>query len=73
MDNKHIASFPTLPDPTYNIQRRSRVLPRDLLSGNIAGVAEMLLGDKNTKISGTDKRIIISDGTNERVWIGNLS
>lgn len=51
-----------------DLQRRVNDLERNQRSIGIATFG----GDSNVKIDGVNNRIIISDGTNDRVLIGNL-
>lgn len=53
-------------------QSRSRVLPRNMSSaGMLPGTTVLRIGgDENVLIDGANRRIIISDGTNDRVLIG---
>ncbi|MGA1048179.1 MAG: hypothetical protein ACO3UU_09225 [Minisyncoccia bacterium] len=51
-----------------DLQRRINDLERNQRSIGIATFG----GDSNVKIDGVNNRIIISDGTNDRVLIGNL-
>lgn len=53
-------------------QARARVLPRSMSSsGMLPGTTTLRIGgDTNVLIDGTNRRITISDGTNDRVLIG---
>jgi hypothetical protein len=51
-----------------DLQRRVNDLERNQRSIGIATFG----GDSNVKIDGVNNRIIISDGTNDRVLIGKL-
>lgn len=47
----------------------SRVLPRNLASGTLAGT-QQVGGGGNVNISGANKNITMNDGTNDRLLIG---
>ena len=53
-------------------QARARVLPRSMSSsGMLPGTTTLRIGgDTNVLIDGANRRITISDGTNDRVLIG---
>jgi len=65
--------YPTL-NPIVDIyaQARVQVLPRSLSSsGMLPGTTTLRIGgDTNVIIDGANRRILISDGTNDRVLIG---
>ena len=65
-------SFDWLESLTVNpAQRYSPLLPRQMNSGSMGGTTEVRFGgDANVKIDNANRRIIISDGTDDRVLIG---
>jgi hypothetical protein len=69
-------SYPQL-NPITDIyaQARVQVLPRSLSSsGMLPGTTTLRIGgDTNVIIDGANRRILISDGTNDRVLIGYQS
>lgn len=53
---------------------RDRITPRNLAtSGVLPGNTVIQIGTSNIKIDGANRRIIISDGTTDRIIIGFLS
>jgi hypothetical protein len=56
-------------------QARAQVLPRSISSaGMLPGTTVLRIGgDENVQIDGANRRILISDGTNNRVLIGYQS
>lgn len=44
-----------------------------ITTGTLAAGTEVSVGDNSIIISGTNKTIVINDGTNDRVIIGQLS
>jgi len=66
-------SFPELDPilPSDNVQENNRVMPQDIFaSGTLPGNTVIRIGDENIKIDGTNRRITISDGTNDRILLG---
>lgn len=68
--------FPTLATP-YSAptvaSQDNRILPRDIFtSGTLPGTTVIRIGDDNVVIDGTNSRITVSDGTNDRVLIGKF-
>lgn len=53
-------------------QARAKVLPRSMsTAGMLPGTTVLRIGgDENVIIDGANRRILISDGTNDRVLIG---
>ena len=55
-----------------NEQENTSVTPQDILSGVLPGNTVIQIGSNNIKIDGANRRIIINDGTTDRVIIGFL-
>ena len=73
MPSKTDISYPVLPpyETTYKQQQEQRVLPRNIFaSGTLPGNTVIRIGDKNITFDGENRRIIVSDGTDDRVLIG---
>lgn len=52
------------------VSQENRITPRDLFaSGTLPGNTTIRIGD-NIQIDGANRRIIVSDGTTDRVLIG---
>lgn len=65
--------FPYLDPPQLTPSRRTerKTQSKDIMGGILGGKGEILLGgDASVKIDPANRRIIISDGTNDRVLIG---
>lgn len=65
-------SYPSLDIPaTVYPSQDTRVLPRQVFtSGTLPGNTVIRIGNANITIDGANKRILVSDGTNDRVLIG---
>ncbi len=51
--------------------QNTRVLPRNIFSsGTLPGTTVLRIGDKNITVDAPNRRILVSDGTNNRVLIG---
>lgn len=67
-------TFPALAMQPLVQQQDLRVLPRNIItSGTLPGNTVIRIGDANVTIDGANRRILISDGTNDRVLIGYQS
>jgi len=55
---------------SYSEPQEDRVAARSILTGLLKGTTTISLGDKNIKLDAANRRITISDGTNDRVLIG---
>jgi len=65
--------FPMLPpvETNYNVSQSTRILPRDIYtSGTLPGNTVIRVGEDNIKIDGENRRLLVSDGTNDRILIG---
>ena len=72
---KQDINFPELETPVAPTATTadSRVLPRDIFtSGTLPGTTVLRIGDENITIDATNNRIIISDGTDDRVLLGKF-
>jgi len=59
--------------PQIYPQQDQKILPRNVFaSGTLPGNTVIRIGDKNIKIDGANSRILISDGTTDRVLIGKF-
>lgn len=65
--------FPALdiPDSIGSRSRSRKVYAKDIMGGSLKGVTEMLFGgDASVRIDNANRRIIINDGTDDRVLLG---
>jgi hypothetical protein len=65
--------YPKLPEINNitTIPQETKILPRNIFaSGTLPGNTVIRIGDSNITIDGANRRILISDGTNDRVLIG---
>jgi len=73
--SKTDVTFPTIPDmgiSAPSVQNQS-ILPRQIFaSGTLPGNTVIRIGDDNIIIDGENNRIIVNDGTDDRVIIGKL-
>jgi len=65
-------TFPELEPAAVSTEAQdTRILPRNIFaSGTLPGNTILRLGDANIIIDTPNRRIIINDGTNDRVLIG---
>ena len=58
-------------ETNYNVSQSTRILPRDIYtSGTLPGNTVIRVGEDNIKIDGENRRLLVSDGTNDRILIG---
>lgn len=75
MARKNFATvqFPALQIPEQIASRSAdrKVYAKDIMGGSLKGVTELLFGgDSSVKIDNANRRILINDGTHDRVLIG---
>lgn len=66
-------SFPALevPDPAVSRSRSRKTYAKDIMGGSLKGVTELLFGgDASVRIDNANRRLIINDGTHDRVLLG---
>jgi len=68
-------SFPELEPAAVSTEAQdTRILPRNIFaSGTLPGNTVIRIGETNLKIDGENRRIILNDGTNDRILIGYQS